>query len=121
MLTDHAAKAYLNKEPPAEDNEDEDVDNQIELECQAFDGLLEHVWGQACHRRVKEVYQTGKLGAATEGYVWQHFEPDTLKSACEYLMAHKEPHERVDVSVLQIDYNNKKAKLNRDLWIVDEF
>ena len=70
---------------------DQRLDAAMRLELQLFDGLLEHVWGQLCHAKVKAAYLAGKLGADSEAYVWRHFEPDTLKSACEYLMAHKEP------------------------------
>ena len=40
----------------------------------------------------------GKLGMGLEDakYVWRPFAPDTFKSACMYLMAHKEPFERID-------------------------
>ena len=30
-----------------------------------------------------------------KGYIWHNFTPDTFKGACRYLMAHKEPYERV--------------------------
>ena len=44
-----------------------------------------------------------------------------MKSACEYLMAHKEPFERVGATVVKLDHSNKLLDLRRDRWIVDEF
>ena len=62
------------------------------LELTAYDGVLELVHGQTCLRSVRTEMEELQLGH--EKYVWEDFEPDTLKSACEYLMAHKEPFER---------------------------
>ena len=55
----------------------------------------------------------GKLGLGLEetSYVWQHFAPDTFKSACMYLMAHKEPFERIDAT----------GEEDRDSWTTLEF
>ena len=106
-------------------------DNGLQ-ELAAYDGVLELVHGQTCLRSVRAKMEELQLGH--DKYVWEDFEPDTLKSACEYLMAHKEPYGRFTTAlssgdIIDLDGDTEESKdppppkvvPGKDPWTLSEF
>ena len=90
------------------------------LEAQVYDGLLELIYGRASCERV--VGLIPKLLSGRIQYAWKHLSPDTFKSACEYLMAHKEPYERMQCAPPDVvDIDNIEECQDADDWIIPEF
>ena len=99
LLPNHLVRAYMqlprkpnNKMKPQWVGDERTLEGTV-FRQMLYEGLLEHVYGQACFWKV---IRKGKIFSDREGYIWEHVSSDELRSGCEYLMAHKEAYMRID-------------------------
>ena len=120
LLPNHLVRAYMQlPRKPNNKMEPQFVGDARSLEGTVFrqmlyEGLLEHVYGQACFWKV---IRKGKIFSDREGYIWEHVSSDELRSGCEYLMAHKEAYMRIDTRGKPLG-GQAEAPSN---WLIPEF
>ena len=113
LLPNHLVRAYM--QIPRKEMKPQFVgDEGTVFRKMLYEGLLEHIYGQACFWKV---IRKGEIFSDREGYIWEHVSSDELRSGCEYLMAHKEAYMRIDTRGEPLG-GQAEALSN---WLIPEF